>query len=201
MQAGAGSRTPIPRKTQVTIPRHRGDDPRSIHLAHPHIAEIREIDIAFSIHEYAGGTIQAGAGSRASIPRKTQVTIARYRENPARCIHLADAVIPRVCDEEIPPPVHENPLRIEQTGVDSQVTIPGKILRTITRHGRDDRPFTVDRHRRLLPASLVVERRDRNRVRAEICVGVGPRKKTFSNSAIPPVPHHSDDLGTIARIY
>ena len=101
-QTNLGSRTPISRIVLVAVPRHRSNNPRRIHLADAVVVPVGDKEIAFSVHMYTLGIIQAGAGGRTPIPGKARFPIACYRRDRARGIHLTDAVIVHVYDVEIP---------------------------------------------------------------------------------------------------
>src|SRR5260370_23968838 len=102
-QAGAGGRAAVAAKGSNPIASHRGDDARDgIHLPDALVALVGDEEVAGAVHGHTTRETHAGAGGRAAVAAKASTAVAGHGGDDAGDgVHLADATVVRVGDEEV----------------------------------------------------------------------------------------------------
>ena len=125
VQLRRNGRAAVPAEAARPVARHRGDHPRSVHLADAVVARIGDVQVARAVQRHATGSVQLRRHSRAAVPAEAE-RLARHRGDHPRGVHLADAAVAIIGDVQVARAVHRHALGGAQSRRSGRAAIPAE---------------------------------------------------------------------------
>src|SRR5580704_5935332 len=104
------------------------DDPIGSHLTNAEIIQVGDVEVSGGVGDDGGGGVQSGADGRAAIAGEVFIAVACDGGDDALGSHLADALIIRIGNVEVPLLVQTEAGRLIERGLRGRAAIAGESL-------------------------------------------------------------------------